>query len=614
MTECNEIIMHSKLLYFSDDVEARGDLRRESGQNPGMMGLGTWRTCGYQLERLEVKQIGRFELPDWGDRKLGTPTFAMIARKTRRARGAYDVHIAVDGIEDTRAKGPDMTSRSQDSQLAGKDPEPQQTPRKKGVRCRTGCWNCNGKRPTCETCSQKGEVCQWGIRLSFRPENSYSVPDTHPSMRQASTLSRDVAVEFYDITHEIIRDYQAGGHVTGDTRKHSSHNEERSVSSPASIFRTPIPYQGPKSTRGFPYSPEPNVTSRPSYTGNLTTAASLDQPDSESPGSMDSTESMNMLRSAAAQLLDLGCAPPSIDLRVMDHGSGSIGVEGDYFLQPGACAGTATTTPATARLSEHSHYDDGIFLPGSTYLELHSTLRDRIFDTARSAQTSRAPSPGIVISTGDAIDGFGDVNYEGPSVGSEVPPSPPTSTPLFAELEWQDEYNLWKNWVDEIAPWVSDPALYLRQIILCNYIHSSHPVARQIRQRLSFRSHIARHGPESPPLTVFDACALRSPAGAQVSRAAIIRQPRAVPRGRSPADSAAADKIYSCCGVLRRACVLEMMSCSPKMWRRHLDGCASLIQSVGINGFSPGLEKALFWCFARMGLCPSPSKDMSDLH
>lgn len=38
------------------------------------------------------------------------------------------------------------------------------------------------------------------------------------------------------------------------------------------------------------------------------------------------------------------------------------------------------------------------------------------------------------------------------------------------------------------------------------------------------------------------------------------------------------------------------------MWRRHLDGCASLIQSVGINGFSAGLEKALFWCFARMGL------------
>ena len=40
---------------------------------------------------------------------------------------------------------------------------------------------------------------------------------------------------------------------------------------------------------------------------------------------------------------------------------------------------------------------------------------------------------------------------------------------------------------------------------------------------------------------------------------------------------------------------------SPQMWRRHLDGCACLIQSLGINGFSGGLEQALFWCFARMG-------------
>ncbi|KAK7712673.1 hypothetical protein SLS63_012320 [Diaporthe eres] len=39
------------------------------------------------------------------------------------------------------------------------------------------------------------------------------------------------------------------------------------------------------------------------------------------------------------------------------------------------------------------------------------------------------------------------------------------------------------------------------------------------------------------------------------------------------------------------------------MWRRHLDGSASLILSLGINGFSGGLEQALFWCFARMDLC-----------
>lgn len=40
---------------------------------------------------------------------------------------------------------------------------------------------------------------------------------------------------------------------------------------------------------------------------------------------------------------------------------------------------------------------------------------------------------------------------------------------------------------------------------------------------------------------------------------------------------------------------------SPKEWRRHLDGCANLIEAVRIHGFIGGIEQALFWCFARMG-------------
>lgn len=58
--------------------------------------------------------------------------------------------------------------------------------------------------------------------------------------------------------------------------------------------------------------------------------------------------------------------------------------------------------------------------------------------------------------------------------------------------------------------------------------------------------------------------------------------------------------VIACCVVL---CVLEMLSCSPKAWRRHLEGCATLLQAVGIHGFSEGLEQALFWCFARMDVC-----------
>ena len=42
------------------------------------------------------------------------------------------------------------------------------------------------------------------------------------------------------------------------------------------------------------------------------------------------------------------------------------------------------------------------------------------------------------------------------------------------------------------------------------------------------------------------------------------------------------------------------MNCSPKEWRRHLDGAASLLEAVGINGFVGGINQALFWVFARM--------------
>jgi hypothetical protein len=58
--------------------------------------------------------------------------------------------------------------------------------------------------------------------------------------------------------------------------------------------------------------------------------------------------------------------------------------------------------------------------------------------------------------------------------------------------------------------------------------------------------------------------------------------------------------VIASCVIL---CVLEMFSCSPKAWRRHLDGCASLMQSLDIRGDAGGAEEAVFWCFARMDLC-----------
>ena len=48
-------------------------------------------------------------------------------------------------------------------------------------------------------------------------------------------------------------------------------------------------------------------------------------------------------------------------------------------------------------------------------------------------------------------------------------------------------------------------------------------------------------------------------------------------------------------------CCLEMMSASPRDWRRHLEGCAALFDAFGVNGFSGGILQSIFWCYARMG-------------
>lgn len=64
--------------------------------------------------------------------------------------------------------------------------------------------------------------------------------------------------------------------------------------------------------------------------------------------------------------------------------------------------------------------------------------------------------------------------------------------------------------------------------------------------------------------------------------------------------------------VLVTACILaclELMSASPRNWRRHVEGCAALFKLFEVNGFSGGLLQAVFWCYARMELCGAISSN-----
>ncbi|KAH2132806.1 hypothetical protein KXV68_000439, partial [Aspergillus fumigatus] len=47
-------------------------------------------------------------------------------------------------------------------------------------------------------------------------------------------------------------------------------------------------------------------------------------------------------------------------------------------------------------------------------------------------------------------------------------------------------------------------------------------------------------------------------------------------------------------------CVYEMMASGVHEWRRHLKGCAGLLQAQKWNGSSQGIVKSCFWAFARI--------------
>ncbi|KAK4033253.1 dihydroxyacetone kinase [Parachaetomium inaequale] len=330
------------------------------------------------------------------------------------------------------------------------------------------------RRPVCGQCYQKGDACEWGIRLSFRDENVQTIPQNHPSMRHDTASRRDGGLEIVDITNEVIRDYWSEVNATEEaldqhlsdsstTNRHMNNSSDSCNTSTLHRFTNPDfntsnrNRMAADSPTSFP-SPQP----RRSRLFNLPISMELPgdaispgfaEPNNDSPASLNTPHSYDLVQLAAVQLLDLGTGPQT-------HNVGSqllpplSNVESNNLPEEVAAAGLSP---------EQLFAGDGIFLPGSAYLELHSALRNHIFDTARSTYPSRWPTP----SPAEARLGGGD---EGTQVGAQQTShtAPDTTggqgeettellsdtTPRFIELTNQEEYVLWKNWVDEIAPWL----------------------------------------------------------------------------------------------------------------------------------------------------------------
>ncbi|KAL9069061.1 MAG: hypothetical protein Q9157_006290 [Trypethelium eluteriae] len=291
--------------------------------------------------------------------------------------------------------------------------------------------------------------------------------------------------------------------------------------------------------------------------------------------------------SAAAHLLSLRKNASMNQLPSMTEASMSSAITKDA---PMAVLPSYNQQQASIYQAVDSFYDEGIFLQGSAYLELHETLRDRMFSTAKSNvpsnATTRRPTPDSDPSSDERRISRGDgrsdrLRYD--SKGSEL-------------LTQHVEYELWKNWADEVAPWVCSN---LGRVIFANYSHGVPQL-----DKFDLQCHFGHKLPalaKSHPHLRYSILALSA------------RQLERKDRKRSPSGSLALYQeaihlllphlqqkhtaVIASCIVL---CVLEMMSCSPREWRRHLDGAASLLGAVGINGFIGGINQALFWVFARM--------------
>ncbi|KAK1762061.1 fungal-specific transcription factor domain-containing protein [Phialemonium atrogriseum] len=477
-----------------------------------------------------------------------------------------------------------MAEDSDRGSSAAGSPHSAHLPPKKNTRSRTGCLNCRKRkrkcdegRPACVACSRRNETCEWGIKVTFRDENAFSIVRDHRSMTRGSR-KRPRSYEITDVTDEVSRSY----HQPSPSNTSFNYFE----ASPEPLINAPSNSQYAASLAYGHVSPERSSLSSATAPGPLFSHAHLPKPAAARlsssiphPQFQSSPSPSIPTESAVATLMSLSRGSP---------GNQNQATTVSCPAQPTAFPNNNNIHPSPGIQgyidqlpSPEGSYDDGIFRPGSVYHELHSTLRNHLIHEVRSSGPTRPGTPALE-SQGRAPRETADVdalNSAEPPSAAEWPASLSDDNEAPA-LSQEEECLLWKNWIEEISPWV-DKFDSQR-----HFLHSLLPMARSNKHlKYSMLALSARQLERKDPSLPTD----RSLALYQQAIHLLL-----------PLLHTRTTAVIASCVVL---CVLEMLSCSPKAWRRHLDGCASLMQAVGINGFVGGVEQALFWCFARMDVC-----------
>lgn len=125
-------------------------------------------------------------------------------------------------------------------------------------------------------------------------------------------------------------------------------------------------------------------------------------------------------------------------------------------------------------LFDSSH---GIFLPGSTYRELHTTLRNHIIHTARSNAPTAYGTPERQPNIEFIPQGAAVSQADGPACDSSLSDSESHKPP---ELTAYREYILWKNYIDELAPWVSAVSKLTSSFYACKHVSGRSDFGRHV--------------------------------------------------------------------------------------------------------------------------------------
>ncbi|KAK6391644.1 hypothetical protein LTR65_004479 [Meristemomyces frigidus] len=203
------------------------------------------------------------------------------------------------------------------------------------------------------------------------------------------------------------------------------------------------------------------------------------------------------------------------------------------------------------------------------FLELQNELRTLLFASAQSAAPTRQHTP--------------DLSAEGQS-----PPRLPGYRSLLQHLRIAQCQIPILRIIEYLRVWVSECAPWLDMFDEKRAFGVSVPVLAQ-----------------TSPTVLFALLALSARQMARSGSAAVASQDSlelysTAIASLTPALERKDESVLVAACIL---CALEMMSASPRDWRRHVEGCAALFEASSVHGFCGGSLQGVFWCYARMDLC-----------